>query len=100
MVVDYFTKWDKAMPTFNNTMTTVALFFFNHDFTQFGVSKKLVSDHGRNFEDEIWCEISSLLGFEHQYFFSYYPLGNGQFDDTNKIRKIMLQRIVNKHKTN
>lgn len=30
VVVNYFTKWVKAMPTFNNTIATAALFFFNH----------------------------------------------------------------------
>ena len=100
VVVDYFTKWAKAMPTFNNTAATVALFFFNHVITRFRVPKQLVSDHGRHFEDEIWHEISSLLGFEHQYSSSYYPQVNGQVEAVNKILKNMLQWMVDKHKTN
>ena len=100
VAVDYFTKWAEAMPTFNNMVATTALFFFNHVITRFGVPKQLVSDHGRHFEDEIWCELSSLLGFEHQYSSSYYPQGNGQVEAVNKILKTMLQRMVNKHRTN
>ena len=37
VVVDYFTKWAEAMPTFNNTGQTAALFFFNHVIARFGV---------------------------------------------------------------
>jgi len=40
------------------------------------------------------------LVFEHQYSSSYYPQGNGQVEAVNKILKTMLQRMVNKHKTN
>ena len=28
LAVDYFTKWAEAMPIFNNTFETTALFFF------------------------------------------------------------------------
>ena len=100
MVVDYFTKLVEAMPTFNNTAATATLFFFNHVIDRFRVPKQLVSDHGLHFEDEIWRELSSLLGFEHQYSSSYYPQGNGQVEAVNKILKTMLQRTVDKHKTN
>ena len=37
VAVDYFTKWAKVMPTFNNTGQTTAFFFFNHAIAQFGV---------------------------------------------------------------
>lgn len=100
MVVDCFTKWVEAMPTFNNIVATMTLFFFNHVIARFVVLKQLVSDHGRHFEDEIWHELSSLLGFEHQYSSSYYPRGNGQVKSINKILKTMLQQFVSKHKGN
>lgn len=37
VVVDYFTKWVKVMPTFNNTGKLVAYVFFNHVISRFGV---------------------------------------------------------------
>ena len=49
---------------------------------------------------DIWRELSLLLGFEHQYSSSYYPQGNGQVEAVNKILKTILQRTVDKHKTN
>lgn len=72
VVVEYFMKWDEAMPTFNIISTTIAQLFFNHVITQFGVPKKLVSDHGWHFEYQIWNEFAAMLGFEHQYYYSYY----------------------------
>jgi hypothetical protein len=39
VAVDYFTKWAEAMPTFDNTGKTAALFLFNHVIARFGVPK-------------------------------------------------------------
>jgi hypothetical protein len=100
VVVDYFTKWAEATPTFNNTVDTVARFFFNHIISRFGVPLQLVSDHGKHFENEIFVKISSRLGFSHEFASPYYPQSNGQFEAVNKVLKTMLQCTVNKHKTN
>ena len=61
MAVDYFTKWVEAMPTFDCKSEMAARFF-----SEFGVPKQLVSDHGKHFEDAIWIELSTMLKFEHQ----------------------------------
>jgi hypothetical protein len=37
VVVDYFTKWAEAMPTFDNIGKTATFFIFNHIITRFGV---------------------------------------------------------------
>ena len=88
------------MPTFNNTTDTAARFFFNHVISRFGVPLQLVSDHGKHFENEIFIQLSSRLGFSHDFASPYYPQSNGQFEAVNKVLKTMLQRMVNKHKTN
>ena len=80
MVVDYFTKWAKAMPMFDCKSEMVAHLFFNHVILRFGVPKQLVSNHGKQFEDVVWTELSTMLKFEHQYSSSYYPQGNGQVE--------------------
>jgi hypothetical protein len=100
VAVDYFTKWVEAMPTFNNTADTATHFFFNHVISRFGVPLQLVSDHGKHFENEIFVELSSRLGFSHEFASPYYPQSNGQVEAVNKVLKTMLQCTVNKHKTN
>lgn len=37
VAVDYFTKWAKAMPTYNVDSETENLFLFNHVIACFGV---------------------------------------------------------------
>jgi transposase InsO family protein len=100
VAVDYFTKWVKSMPTFNNTDDIAARFFFNHVITQFGFPRQLVSNHGKHFENKIFAELSSKLGFTHEFTSPYYPQSNGQVKVVNKVLKTMLQRTINKHNTN
>jgi hypothetical protein len=73
VVVDYFTKWAEAMPTFKNTADTAARFFFNHVISRFGLPLQLVFDHGKHFENEIFVELSSRLVFSHEFSSPYYP---------------------------
>jgi transposase InsO family protein len=100
VAVDYFTKWAESMPTFNNTADTAMYFFFNHVISHFEVPLQLVSDHGKHFENDIFVELSSRLGFSHEFASPYYPQSNDQAEAVNKVLKTMLQCTVNKHKTN
>jgi transposase InsO family protein len=45
-------------------------------------------------------ELSSKLGFTHEFSSPYYPQSNGQVEAVNKVLKTMLQCTINKHKTN
>jgi hypothetical protein len=51
VVIDYFTKWAEAMPTFLNDGYTTSLFVFNHIITHFGVPHAIVTDHSSHFKN-------------------------------------------------
>ena len=73
VAVDYFTKWVEAMPTFDNTRQTAALFFFNHVIAWFGVLQDIVTDHGKHFHNHMMAELNPKLGFSHDNYTPYYP---------------------------
>jgi hypothetical protein len=100
IAIDYFTKWAKAIPTFNNTNDTTVHIFFNHVISHFGVPLQLVSDHGKHFENEFFAELSAKLGFTHEFSSPYYSQSNGRFEAVNKFLKTMLQFTIEKHNTN
>jgi transposase InsO family protein len=100
VVMEYFTKWPEYMPIINNIAKTSSHFFFNHVVTQFRVPQKLVSDHGKHFENDIFVEISSKLCFTHEFASPYQHQSNGKVETVNKVLKTMLQPTVNKHNTN
>jgi len=64
LVVHYFTKWAEAMLTFHNLATTATHFFFHPIITQFGVLKKLVSNHGTYFENAVWHDLATSLTYD------------------------------------
>jgi hypothetical protein len=49
VVVDYFTKWVEAMPTYSNNVKTTTLFLFNHIIARFSIPRFIVTDHGMHF---------------------------------------------------
>ena len=51
VIVDYFTKWAEAMPTFLNDGRTTTLFLFNHIITHFGVPHAIVTNHDAHFKN-------------------------------------------------
>jgi hypothetical protein len=71
--VDYFTKWAKAMPTFDNTGKTTTLFIFNHIITSFGVPQAIVTDDGTHFQNFMMFELTDKLGLQHENSTPYYP---------------------------
>ena len=87
VAVDYFTKWAKAMPTFNNTGQTTTLFSFNHVIARFGVPQAIVTDHGKHFRNHMMSELIAKLGLSHDNSTPYYPQSNGQVEAINKILK-------------
>jgi hypothetical protein len=49
MVVEYFTKWAKSIPTIKSNGNIVSFFVFNQIIVRFGISIEIVSDHGSHF---------------------------------------------------
>ena len=44
VVMDYFMKWDEAMPTYAKDGNTIALYLFNHMIDRFGVPQAIYTD--------------------------------------------------------
>eukprot|EP00253_Pinus_taeda_P012370 PITA_12370 len=80
VVVDYFTKWAEAMPTLKNNGETVALLFFNHVVSRFGVPQAIIIDHGSNFCNHMMIELVAKLGLSHGSSSPYYPQANRQVE--------------------
>ena len=73
VVVEYFTKWAKEMPTYAKDGNTTALFLFNHIIARFGIPRAIVTDHGSHFQNKMMAELSVKLGFCHDKYTPNYP---------------------------
>ena len=65
MAIDYFTKWDEAMPTYTEDGKIAPLFLFNHIIARFKVPQAIVTDHGLDFQKQMMLDPSAKLGFLH-----------------------------------
>jgi hypothetical protein len=99
VAVDYFTKRVEAMPTFDNTGKTTALFLFNHVIARFGVPQAIVTDHGSHFRNFMMSELTLKLGLHHDNSTPYHLQANGQVKVINKVLITMLRRMIGIHKT-
>jgi transposase InsO family protein len=90
VVVDYFTKWAEAMPTFDNTRKPIALFIFNHIITRFCIPQAIITDHGSHFRNFMMSELTEKLDLQHENSTPYYPRVNGQVEAINKFITTML----------
>ena len=53
VVVDYFTKWAEAMPTYVEDGKTTVLFLFYHIIARFEIPRAIVTDHGSHFQSNM-----------------------------------------------
>jgi len=91
LVVDYFTKWAEAMPTFSADGKTAAIFIFNHIIARFGVPQAIITNHGSHFRKIMMTELTDQLGLHHDSATPYYPQANGLVEAINKVLVTMIQ---------
>lgn len=100
VVVDYFTKWVESMPIFVNDSKTTTIFIFNQIISHFGIPKEILTDHGSHFQNSMMIELSTSLGFKQEHSSPYYPQANGKVEAMNKTLKQMLQKMVDRNRSN
>ena len=100
VAMDYYTKWDEAIPTYAEDGKLITLFLFNHVIARFGVTQYIVTDHESHFRNQMMVKLSAKLGFCHENSTPYYLQDNGQVEAINKVLKTMLCGMVEDHKSN
>jgi hypothetical protein len=58
VAVEYFKKWVKAMPMFNNGGEITTLFIFNQIVARFNILKEIFTDHGSHFQNKMMSELT------------------------------------------
>jgi IS30 family transposase len=62
-------------------------------FSDFGVPKRIQSDNGKEFVNEVIQKMKQLLGIEHRLISPYHPEANGVAEASVKIVKQILTKI-------
>ncbi|CAB4041790.1 Retrovirus-related Pol poly from transposon, partial [Paramuricea clavata] len=91
---DYFTKWVEAVPLAYQRADTVAKAFVDEVVTRLGVPRKILADHGRNFEAELMRQTEA----KEQFISNYFDAFEKSLKDVQRLVKEMISEAQKKQK--
>ena len=85
VAIDYFTKWIEAKPLAKITTKQVTQFFWENVMCIYGIPRVLVTDNGRQFNNEDFKEYCDDNNIELRFTSVAHPQANGQAEVANRI---------------
>lgn len=96
-IVDRYTRWPEAVPLPDMLAETVAASFCNIWISRFGVPETISTDQGRQFESELFSELTRLLGALRIRTTAYHPQANGLVERFHRTLKTAITCVDSKH---
>ena len=82
--IDYFTKWVEAEALATITEKNVKSFVWRNIVYRYGIPRVLVSDNGKQFDNNSFKDFCSQLGIKDHYSAPANPRANQQIEFTNQ----------------
>ena len=90
VAIDYFTKWVEAEPLAVIIEAKIQHFFWKNIVCRFGFPRVIISDNGRQFDNNKFWDFCRELGIKNHYSSPGHPQANGQ---TEVINRTLLKLI-------
>ena len=74
--IDYFTKWVEAEALATITLKNVRNFVWRNIIYRYGIPRFLVSDNGKQFDNDSFRDFCSQLGIKNHYSSPIHPQAN------------------------
>ena len=82
--IDYFTKWVEAKALATIMEKNVRSFVWRNINCRYGIPKVLVSENGKQFDNESFRDFCSQLGIKNHYSSPAHPQANRQVEVMNR----------------
>ena len=82
--IDYFTKWVEAEPLATIMEKSIRTFVWRKIICRYGIPRVLVSNNGKQFDNNAFKDFCSELGIKNHYSSPAHPQANGQVEVTNR----------------
>ena len=88
-----------CMPIKNKSAEEIVTAWRNHIAFPFGVCRKLLTDNGREFKNDLFSRVTEQLGVERKiYSPPYRPQSNGRIEGFHKFLKSCLAKHILRHR--
>ena len=92
--IDYFIKWVEVEALATITEKNIQSFVWRNIICKYGIPRVLVSDNGKQFDNNAFRDFCSKLGIKNHYSSPTHPQANGQVEVTNRsLLKIIKTRL-------
>ena len=92
--INYFTKWVEAEALATITDKNARSFVWRNIICRYGIPRMLVSDNGKQFDNDAFRDFCSQLGIKNHYSSPAHLQANGQVEVTNRsLLKIIKTRL-------
>ncbi|XP_022851528.1 uncharacterized protein LOC111373252 [Olea europaea var. sylvestris] len=85
VAVEYFTKWVEVEPLAKISEAKLRSFIWKSIICRFGISKVLITNNGRQFDNSQFRNFCVNLGIDHRLTSVSHPQSNGLAEVTNRI---------------
>src|SRR6266498_4086791 len=96
VVIDYFTKYSEARALINANAKSVANFIYKDIICRHGCSRKIISDRGSHFNNQVIEKLLERFKIRHNLSTPYYPKTNELVERFNKTLCESLAKLKEK----
>ena len=98
-VICMLTGFTWCVPIKSKTAPEIVKAYMNEVYYNYGGSRKILSDNGTEFKNELFTEIAKKLGVQHKiYSPPFHPQSNGRIEGFHQFLKACLAKHVTKSK--